>query len=105
MCTENLALHKQAWQSNTEAFHTGAELAVDGNNIYSGWYVGKCAVSDDVQAAEWQVDLGGVKNIHHVFLQHATGKSMLGTLFLMFIDSHLKLIDAQLILISGTNEG
>ena len=30
MCTENLALHKPAWQSNTFAYYTGANQAVEG---------------------------------------------------------------------------
>lgn len=90
MCTENLALHKEAWQSNTEMSHTGAERAVDGRYADLGWYGGQCAVSDEGQTAEWRVDLGGIKNIHHVFLQHVMSKSMLGTLFLKMKDCYVK---------------
>nr|XP_022304591.1 protein jagged-1b-like [Crassostrea virginica] len=61
---ENLALHQPAWQSSTWEPHT-ADRAVDGQ------YTGPCAVSGGVQTAEWRVDLGGVKNIHHVLIQHA----------------------------------
>ena len=79
MCTENLALHKPAWQSNTYlSGYTGAELAVDGmyTNLSRGG--GQCAVSRYGETAEWRVDLGGVKSIHHVLIQYVTGKSMLG---------------------------
>ena len=89
MCTDNLALHQPAWQSGTWSGN-GADRAVDGrytNMLYSG---GQCAVSGQGQTEEWWVDLGGVKNIHHVFLQHATGISMLGILFLKIIYCYLK---------------
>ncbi|XP_078330382.1 uncharacterized protein LOC111112904 [Crassostrea virginica] len=67
---ENLALHQHAWQSSTRESYTGvsytADLAVDGR------YTGICADSAfyGLQTAEWRVDLGGVKNIHHVLIQH-----------------------------------
>ncbi|XP_078330346.1 uncharacterized protein LOC111112509 [Crassostrea virginica] len=60
---ENLALHQPAWQSSTAGPYT-ADLAVDG-------YTGQCAVSFSGQTAEWRVDLGGEKNIHHVVIHHA----------------------------------
>ncbi|XP_078329078.1 uncharacterized protein LOC144623956 [Crassostrea virginica] len=71
---ENLALHKQAWQSSTFRYNTGADRAVDGQYTDLRWYAGQCAASEDwgQRTAEWGVDLGGVKNIHHVFLQFAT---------------------------------
>ena len=78
MCTENLALQQPAWQSSTLFFDSGAERAVDGRYTDLGWNGGHCAESYGGQTAEWRVDLGVVKNIHHVFLQHATCKSMLG---------------------------
>ena len=90
MCTENLALHKPAWQSSTYRYITGAERAVDGRYTYLGRGGGQCAVSVREQTAEWRVDLGGVRNIHHVFLQHVTGISMFGILFLKIIDCYLK---------------
>ena len=108
MCTENLALHKPAWQSSTRLpGYTGAERAVDGRYTKLWFYEGQCAMSDSYQTiAEWRVDLGGVKNIHHVFLQHATGISMLGILFLKIIDCYLKEIDVKLIITaSGINVG
>ncbi|XP_078330369.1 uncharacterized protein LOC144624440 [Crassostrea virginica] len=66
---ENLALHQPAWQSNTlRSSNTGvsytADLAVDGR------YGGQCALSDWDQTVEWRVDLGRVKNIHHVLIHH-----------------------------------
>ena len=94
MCTENLALHQPAWQSSTWSYgynNTGPELAVDGRYTNLWWEGGQCTGSDDVQTTvEWRVDLGGIKNIHHVFLQHAIGISMLGILFLKIIDCYLK---------------
>ncbi|XP_022307883.2 uncharacterized protein LOC111113881 [Crassostrea virginica] len=64
---ENLALHQLVWQSSTWLSDTGAQRAVDGR------YTGRCAESFNNPTAEWRVDLTGVKNIHHVFIQHATG--------------------------------
>ncbi|XP_078320780.1 uncharacterized protein LOC144621431 [Crassostrea virginica] len=71
---ENLALHQPAWQSSTHFYGYTADRAVDGMYIDLSAWGGQCASSDMEQTtAEWRVDLGGVKNIHHVFLQHATG--------------------------------
>nr|XP_022307862.1 uncharacterized protein LOC111113863 [Crassostrea virginica] len=67
---ENLALHQPAWQSSTLESYTGAERAVDGRYTDLAWDGGQCAVSYGGQTAEWWVDLGGVKNIHHVLIQH-----------------------------------
>ncbi|XP_078329077.1 uncharacterized protein LOC144623955 [Crassostrea virginica] len=70
---ENLALNKSAWQSSTFRFSTGADRAVDGQVKNLHEWGGQCAASDFQQrTAEWRVDLGGVKNIHQVFLQYAT---------------------------------
>ena len=74
--TENLALHQPAWQSSTYLPYT-ANLAVDGQ------YTRQCAVSDlnrRKTTVEWRVDLGGVKNIHHVFIHHV-GQSILGIIY------------------------
>ena len=49
---------------------------------------GQCAASDGYQTtAEWRVDLGGVKYIHHVFLQYATGNAMWGIVSIKLIHS------------------
>ena len=74
--TENLALHKQAWQISSFRSYTGADRALDGQYIDLRWRGGQCAVSHGGQTAEWRVDLGGGKNIHHVFLQYATENSV-----------------------------
>ncbi|XP_078330537.1 uncharacterized protein LOC144624551 [Crassostrea virginica] len=75
---ENLALHKQAWQSSSLRSYTGADRAVDGQYIDLREWTGQCAVSDGEQTTEWRVDLGGVKNIHHVFVQYATENDVWG---------------------------
>ena len=74
--TENLALHQPARQSRTWRSYT-ADRAVDGRYTDLRLGGGQCAESDGGQTAEWWVDLGGVKNIHHVLIQHV-GKSKLG---------------------------
>ena len=85
--TENLALHKPAWQSSTLGYNTGADRAVDGQytDLYEG--TGQCASSEWGQTPEWRVDLGGVKNIHHVFVQFATNNDLWGTLSFNLIHS------------------
>ncbi|XP_078330388.1 uncharacterized protein LOC144624458 [Crassostrea virginica] len=67
---ENLALHKPAWQSTTRWSKAGAERAVDGQYTNLTWYGGQCAASRWNQTAEWWVDLGRVKKIHHVLIHH-----------------------------------
>ncbi|XP_078328061.1 uncharacterized protein LOC111112074 [Crassostrea virginica] len=71
---ENLALHQPAWQSSTWRSNYTADLAVDGQYTDLAWNGGQCAVSYDGQTAEWRVDLGGVKNIHHVLIHHVKCK-------------------------------
>ena len=88
--TENLALHKQAWQSSTYRFDTVADRAVDGQCTHLRWDGGQCAVSDwGESTAEWRVDLGGVKNIHHDFVQYATHNDVWGTVYYNLILSIL----------------
>ena len=82
--TENLALHKPAWQSTTHESHAGdrlvAERAVDGLYTDLRWEGGQCAGSALGQrTAEWRVDLGGVRSIHHIFIQYMTGNRVWGT--------------------------
>ena len=89
MFTENLALHQPAWQSRTWR-SSAADLAVDGLYTDLEWDGGQCALSDWDQTVEWRVDLGGVKNIRHVLIQHVTGKSILGIPFFDIINCYLK---------------
>nr|XP_022305736.1 uncharacterized protein LOC111112506 isoform X2 [Crassostrea virginica] len=71
---ENLALHQPAWQSSTLRSYTGADGAVDGLYTNLSLWGRQCAVSDwDQTTAEWRVDLGGVRSIHHIVIQYATG--------------------------------
>ena len=89
--TENLALHRPAWQSSTwvntvyccekqiKKSYT-AELAVDGKDTDLAWDGGQCAASDIWKTtAEWRVDLGGVRSIHHIVIQYATDNKVWGT--------------------------
>ena len=80
MCTENLALLQRAWQSSTRKSYSGAERAVDGRYTDLRFNGGQCAVSGVRHAtAEWRVDLGGVRSIHHVVIQYATDNEVRGT--------------------------
>ena len=81
MFTENLALHQPAWQSGSWRSDTGADRAVDGLFTDLRWDGGQCAGSDGERTAEWRVDLGGVKYIHHLFIQHVAGKSMFDIIY------------------------
>ncbi|XP_078330365.1 uncharacterized protein LOC111113866 [Crassostrea virginica] len=70
---ETLALHQPAWQSSTWRSSPGAERAVDGQYTDLAWYGGQCAVSDDYRTtAEWRVDLGAVRSIHHIVIHYMT---------------------------------
>ena len=77
--TENLALRKPAWQSSTWESGTGAELAVDGRFTDLGLDGRQCAESKWDQTAEWLVDLGGIRSIHHIVIQYATDNIVWGT--------------------------
>ena len=75
--TENLALKKEAWQSNY--YYDTADLAVDGLKQNLIWDGGQCAWSLGGRIEEWRVDLGGILSIHHIFIQYATDKRVWGT--------------------------
>ena len=81
-----MALHQRAWQSSTVGSFT-ADKAVDGRYTNLTWDGGQCATSAWAQTTQWQVDLGGVKNIHHVFLQYATGNELWGIVSFKLIHS------------------
>ena len=85
--TENLALHKPPWQNSTFESYAGAHRAVDGRYTDLRWWTRQCAESKSGHTAEWRVGLGGIKNIHHVFVQFATDNDVWGTLSYNFIHS------------------
>ena len=50
---------------------------------------GQCTISAAGKStAEWWVDLGGVKNIHHVLIQHDKGNRVLGIVSYKLIHSN-----------------
>ena len=76
-----------AWQSGIYRSYT-AERAVDGRYTDLWYGGGQCAVSGVVQTtAEWRVDLGEVKYIHHVFIQYVTNNKVWGIVFIKLIHS------------------
>ena len=85
--SENLALHQPAWQSSTSWSNTGAERAVDGHYTDLDVYGRQCAASYGRQTAEWRMDLGAVKSIHHVFIQYATNNRVWGIVSFKMIHS------------------
>ena len=87
MFWQRTSLIKTAWQSSTAGSHTGAERAVDGRYTDLSVSGGQCAESDYGQTAEWRVDLGGVKYIHHVFIQHTTDNDVWGIVSFKLINS------------------
>ena len=81
-------MNKPAWQSSTYDSVSGADRAVDGQYTNLIELGGQCAASDGGQRTrEWRVDLGGIKNTHHVFLQYATANRVWGTLSFNLIHS------------------
>lgn len=77
--TENLAIHKPAWQSSNLLPYTGADRAVDGQYVNLKWDGGQCSSSSNIKTVEWRVDLGIVWNIYRIFIQYVTGNNVWGT--------------------------
>ena len=77
------------WQSLLALSTTVAERAVDGRYTdLEAWFGGQCAASYwGNTTAEWRVDLGEVKYIHHVFIQYATNNAVWGIVSIKLIHS------------------
>ena len=53
---------------------------MDGKYNDLEWDGGQCAAAyGGEQTAEWRVDLGCVRSIHHIVIQYATDNSVWGT--------------------------
>jgi hypothetical protein len=80
---ENIAFHKQTWQSNpfNEEDRFDASNAVDGLRSDLGYRGGQCAISMDKQeVATWRVDLEDIRNISHIIIYYRTENSVFGKL-------------------------
>lgn len=76
MITENVALNKPAWQQHPLLFYD-AGLAVDGHK--TDLHISQCTLSKyGYLTAEWRVDLEGVLNICHIFIQYRTDNHVWG---------------------------
>ena len=61
---------------------------MDGRYTDLAWNGEQCAASGGEQTAEWGVDLGGLKNIHHVFIQYMTDNIVWGMVSFKLIHSY-----------------
>ena len=52
---------------------------MDGRYTDLRWSGGQCAASDGEQAAEWRVDLEGLRSINYVVIQYVTDNIVWGT--------------------------
>lgn len=82
--TENIALHKTAWQKDT-VFGNTAGRAVDGLKSSLSIWGSDCVTSWYNRTAEWRVDLGTVVSIHHIFIQYATNNLPWGIVYIFKI--------------------
>jgi hypothetical protein len=80
---ENIAFHKQAWQSNpfNKDDRCDASNAVDGLRSDLSYRGGQCVISMDKQeVATWRVDLEDIRNISHIIIYYRTDNSVFGRL-------------------------
>ena len=85
LITENLAIHKPAFQLNPELDRNGsqANAAVDGLYDDTSIWGEQCVVSKNGnQVALWWVNLTRISSIHHIQIYYVTGRKMWGMSFL-----------------------
>lgn len=72
--SENIALHKSAWQLHPYEYRNyDASRAVDGlkTNLQATAY--QCTISEDnYKTALWRVDLGDILGVHHITIYYRT---------------------------------
>ena len=84
MLSENLAVHKPAYQLNPHPNST-AGAAVDGLKNNTQVWAKQCVLSaDGKNISLWWVDLKRISSIHHITVYYMTGKYDWGMYFSYF---------------------